>query len=177
METTSVIEIQKNGIVMHRIIYVLFFMERVLVHFISDTIEVKNTVALLSIVFLCEIIEEIFYYNNFFQRINILRLVRYIQCVLTTVMFIFLQISEESGVMVLSLFLMYVADFFVSLQLENKVSTVFYVILMGFPALSIILTMVTFTNNNQWYFLMYNNRNIGFRMSRANVLYPSFLSP
>lgn len=156
METTSVIEIQKNGIVMHRIIYVLFFMERVLVHFISDTIEVKNTVALLSIVFLCEIIEEIFYYNNFFQRINILRLVRYIQCVLTTVMFIFLQISEESGVMVLSLFLMYVADFFVSLQLENKVSTVFYVILMGFPALSIILTMVTFTNNNQWYFILFD---------------------
>lgn len=156
MDTTSVIEIQKNGIVMHRIIYVLFCLQRVFIHFISDAVEIKNTVAIMSIVVLCEIIEEVFYHNNFLKRVNILRMIRYIQCVLTTLMFIFLQNTEESGIMVLSLFLMFVADFFVSLQLESKASTFFFVILMGFPALTIILTMITFYNNNRWLFMLFD---------------------
>ena len=156
MKTTSVIEIQKKAIIMHRIIYVLFFLHRLILKLMSDTVEVKNTVVILSILVLCEVVEEIFYHNNFLNKINVLRVVRYIQCVLATMMMIFLKNSENSIIVILALFLMFVVDFFISLQLENKLSTIFFVILVGFPALTIILTMITFHSNQQWIFMLFD---------------------
>ena len=50
MDKQSFIEVQKNGIMMHRLIYVIFFLQRLLLHFQSDTILLRNTIVIISFI-------------------------------------------------------------------------------------------------------------------------------
>lgn len=156
MDTTSIIEMQKNGIIMHRIIYVIFFMQRVLLQSMSDMVELKDTVTILAFIFLCEMIEEILYYSKLSAKIKIMRVVRYIQCVLATVMLLFLQGTENSPIMIVALLLMFMVDFFIAMQPENRIYSIVFVVLIGFPALSILLTKMTFSANDYWLFLFFD---------------------
>lgn len=47
MDTKSVIEVQKNGIFMHRLIYVIFFLQRVLLQLEIKDVLLKNTICIL----------------------------------------------------------------------------------------------------------------------------------
>lgn len=156
MNTTSIIEIQKKGIFMHRLVYVVFCLQRIVLQLTCDALELKNTVIILSFLLICEIIEEFFHYTDFYGKIQAVRIVRYIQCVLTTIMLLFLQGSENSEFMIFALFLMFIVDFFISMKPDNKVSAVVFILLICFPAITVILTKITFDPDEHWMFLFFD---------------------
>lgn len=153
---TSVIEIQKMGIPMHRIIYAVFFFQRLLVQLRSDEDQVKNTVVILFFLAVCEIIEEIFYHSNLFEKVKVVRVVRYMQCVFASVMVLFLHGLENSGIMILVLWLMLVIDFLISMQLESRACAVLFLVLVGVPIFSVILTKMTFNGNDHWIYFFFD---------------------
>lgn len=156
MNMTSVIEIQKKGIPMHRILYAVFFFQRLLVQLRSDENQIKNTIVILSFLAVCEIIEEIFYHSHLLEKVKVVRIVRYIQSVFASIMLIFLHGLEDSGIMILVLWLMFVIDFLVSVQLENRTHVILILFLVSFPVLSVILTKMTFNGNNHWLYFFFD---------------------
>ena len=59
MDSDSLFDLQKSGMAMHRVIYIVFFLQRLLLQFVSKEIQISTTVCILVFLILCEIIEEI----------------------------------------------------------------------------------------------------------------------
>ncbi len=157
MDTKSVIEIQKKGIFMHRLVYVIFILQRLLLQFEMKDVSVRNTVCILSFIVLCEAVEEIFFYANYFNNIMVIRAVRYGQCLLATMVLVFLQISDDSEVMIIALLIMLMVDFFLTMDITERGRAVFYVMCIGMPMLIVVLLKWRFipAGNGCFYFLIY----------------------
>lgn len=156
MDTKSVIEIQKKGIFMHRLIYVIFILQRLLLQFEMKEVSVRNTVCILSLILLCEAVEEIFFYTNYFNSLMVIRVVRYIQCLLATLVLVFLQISDDSEIMIIALLIMLMVDFFLTMDITERGRAVFYVVCIGMPMLIVVFVKVAIHTSGQWMFLFFD---------------------
>ncbi|MDE6760540.1 MAG: GGDEF domain-containing protein [Lachnospiraceae bacterium] len=156
MDTKSVIEIQKKGIFMHRLVYVIFILQRLLLQFEMKDVSVRNTIYILSFIVLCEAVEEIFFYANYFNNLMVIRVVRYVQCLLATMVLVFLQISDDSEVMIIALLIMLMVDFFLAMDITERGRAVFYVICIGMPMLIVVFVKVAIHSSGQWMFLFFD---------------------
>ena len=89
MDSDSLFDLQKSGMAMHRVIYIVFFLQRLLLQFESKEIQISTTVCILVFLMLCEIIEEILYHTDCMKSLTVLRVARYIQCLFATIMLAF----------------------------------------------------------------------------------------
>lgn len=153
MDTKSLIELQKKGILMHRLIYVVFFCLRLLLQFLDKNIQPKNTIFIFGFLVLCAVLEEVFYHYSYFKRIFILRLTRYVQCVLAAAMLCFIQNNDFSDISVIALIIMFLVDFFLTMGIMDKGSLVTYMISIGVPIIGILIYKISVTTNNQWLFM------------------------
>lgn len=153
MDTKSLIELQKKGILMHRLIYVVFFCLRLLLQFLDKNIQPKNTIFIFGFLVLCAVLEEVFYHYSYFKRIFILRLTRYVQCVLAAAMLCFIQNNDFSDISVIALIIMFLVDFFLTMGIVDKGSLVTYMISIGVPIIGILIYKISVTTNNQWLFM------------------------
>lgn len=156
MDTKSVIEVQKNGIFMHRMIYVIFFLQRVLLQFEIKDVLLKNTICILVFLVLCEVLEEIFYCKDYFNRLTVLRVVRYVQCLFATIMFVFLEDSDNSEIMIVSLLIMFGVDFFLAMEIAEKGKAIFYISCIGMPMVIVVFTKMAMYSSGQWMFLFFD---------------------
>lgn len=156
MDTEAVINIQKKGLIMHRLIYVIFFLQRILFQFENKEVRLRNTMFILGFLVVCELIEEIFYHVNYFNKLNVLRVIRYLQCLSATIMLAFLQSSQDSGIMVIGLLIMFLVDFFLTMGISDKGRAVFYVVCVGLPIVLVIFTKMAISSTERWMFLFFD---------------------
>lgn len=156
MDTKSLIELQKKGILMHRLVYIIFFLSRVLLQILDKSIQVENTTYILVFLVLCAVLEEVFYHFSYFKRIFILRFIRYIQCVLASGMLCFIQGNEYSDIAVIALIIMFLIDFFLTMGVMDKGNLTAYMISVGIPILVILIGKISVSTSNQWLFLFFD---------------------
>lgn len=156
MDTKSLIELQKKGILMHRLVYIIFFLSRVLLQILDKSIQVENTTYILVFLVLCAVLEEVFYHFSYFKRIFILRFIRYIQCVLASGMLCFIQGNEYSDISVIALIIMFLIDFFLTMGVMDKGNLIAYMISVGIPILVILIGKISVSTSNQWLFLFFD---------------------
>lgn len=156
MDTKSLIELQKKGILMHRLVYIIFFLSRVLMQILDKSIQSENTIFILVFLVLCAVLEEVFYHFGYFDRIFILRCTRYIQCVLASGMLCFIQGNGYSGISVIALVIMFLIDFFLTMGVMDKENLITYMISVGIPILVILISKISVSTSNQWLFLLFD---------------------
>lgn len=156
MDTKSLIELQKKGILMHRLVYIIFFLSRVLMQILDKSIQSENTIFTLVFLVLCAVLEEVFYHFSYFDRIFILRCTRYIQCVLAFGMLCFIQGNGYSGISVIALVIMFLIDFFLTMGVMDKENLITYMVSVGIPILVILISKISVSTSNQWLFLLFD---------------------
>lgn len=156
MDTKSLIELQKKGILMHRLVYIIFFLPRVLMQILDKSIQSENTIFTLVFLVLCAVLEEVFYHFSYFDRIFILRCTRYIQCVLAFGMLCFIQGNGYSGISVIALVIMFLIDFFLTMGVMDKENLITYMVSVGIPILVILISKISVSTSNQWLFLLFD---------------------
>lgn len=156
MDIKSLIELQKKEIVMHRLVYVIFFFYRILLQVLERDIILQNTICVLGFLVLCEILEEVFYFCNYFKSIRLLRLLRYVQCMLVAVMLCFVQSNDSQIVAVIALLIMFLVDFFLTMGITDKETLFSYMLYVGIPILVILIVRISIANNNLWFFIFFN---------------------
>ncbi len=156
MDTKSLIELQKKGILMHRLVYIIFFLSRVLLQILDKSIQSENTIYILVFLVLCAVLEEVFYHFNYFDKIVISRCTRYMQCVLASGMLCFIQGNGYSDISVIALVIMFLIDFFLTMGVMDKENLITYMISVGIPILVILICKISVSTNNQWLFLLFD---------------------
>ena len=156
MNTEPAFELQKNGMAMHRVIYIVFFLQRLLLQFESKEVMLSKTICILVFLVLCEVIEEILYHTECMGSLVFLRVARYTQCLLSTVMLAFFQGSMDSGIMIIALLIMFVVDFFLSMEVSDKSRAVLYLAGVGAPVVIIVFIRMAMQSSDQWMFLFFD---------------------
>ena len=156
MDTKSLIELQKKGILMHRLVYIIFFLSRVLLQILDKSIQPENTIYILVFLVLCAVLEEVFYHFSYFDKIFILRCTRYMQCVLASGMLCFIQGNGYSDISVIALVIMFLIDFFLTMGVMDKENLITYMISVGIPILVILICKISVSTSNQWLFLLFD---------------------
>lgn len=156
MNTEPAIELQKNGIMMHRIIYIVFFLQRLLLQFESEEVQLNKTICILVFLALCEIMEEILYHTDCFRNIKVLCAARYVQCLFATVMFAFFQGTVDSAIMIVALLIMFISDFFVATEVLDKTKAVLYLVDVGAPVIVVVFVRMLMHSSDQWMFLFFD---------------------
>ncbi|HCJ09143.1 MAG TPA: hypothetical protein DHV96_12525 [Lachnospiraceae bacterium] len=156
MNTEPAFELQKNGMAMHRVIYIVFFLQRLLLQFESKDIMLSKTICILVFLVLCEVIEEILYHTDCMRSLTFLRVARYTQCLLATVMLAFFQGTMDSGIMIIALLLMFIVDFFLSMEVSDKTKAVLYLAGVGCPVVIVVFIRMAMRSSDQWMFLFFD---------------------
>ena len=154
--TEPAFELQKNGMAMHRVIYIVFFLQRLLLQFESKDIMVSKTICILAFLVLCEVIEEILYHTDCMKSHTFLRVARYVQCILSTAMLAFFQGSTDSGIMIVALLIMFIVDFLLAMEVSDKTQAVLCLTGVGSPVVIIVFIRMAMRSSDQWMFLFFD---------------------
>lgn len=156
MDVKSLIELQKKGILMHRLVYVILFFYRILLQVLNKETVWRNTIWILGFLALCGIIEEIFYYNDYFKKILVLRIARYMQCLLSMIMLCFIESDDGRAIAIIAVLIMFLVDFFLTMGIAEKETLFTYMIYVGIPIVAILVFKISTANTNQWFFTFFN---------------------
>ena len=154
--TEPAFELQKNGMAMHRVIYIVFFLQRLLLQFESKDIMVSKTICILAFLVLCEVIEEILYHTDCMKSHTFLRVARYVQCILSTAMLAFFQGATDSGIMIVALLIMFIVDFLLAMEVSDKTQAVLCLTGVGSPVVIIVFIRMAMRSSDQWMFLFFD---------------------
>lgn len=153
MSTQSIFTIQKKGIFLHRLVYVLFLLQRLLLQVLEKDISVKTTVFILVFVSIFFVLEEISCIKNYFDNIKYLRSLRYIECLMSAFMMGMLQLSENAEIAMIGLCLMFMVDFFLTMEIGDKDRVITYTALVGVPIVLVLVVKMSITLDYRWLFL------------------------
>lgn len=156
MDSKSMIELQKKEILMHRLVYVIVFFYRILLQFLDNEIVFRNTLRILGFIVLCAVLEEVFYHNDYFGKILVVRILRYVQCMLAAIMLCFMQSNDSLSIAVIAILIMFLVDFFLTMSVAEKDTLVAYMLYVGIPILVILIFKISTVHNVNWFFMFFN---------------------
>ncbi|MGN0152819.1 MAG: diguanylate cyclase [Lachnospiraceae bacterium] len=175
MDKKLLINLQKKGIAMHRLIYVIFFLQRLLLQLESNDIPLRNTICIFVFLGVCEVSEEILYHKNCFNSLIVLRVLRYVQCLMSTVMIAFIQGTNDSGIMIIALLIMFIVDFFIAMDITEKGRAILYVSVVGTPVLIVVFCKMTVQSSDQWMFLFFDLLMLILVLMAEAILFTEFI--
>lgn len=152
----TIIQIQKKGIFIHRLIYAVFLIQRIVIQLAYKEIVFHNTSLVLGLFALCVIGEEVCYFNDFFGKGIVARGLRFGQCMITAFMFIFLYDLAGSEVMMISLFLLYVVDYVLCIGMADRSELITYLLSVCIPIVIVLMIKMIRTSQYQWMLLFFD---------------------
>lgn len=156
MDTHSVFIIQKKGIFLHRLVYIIFLLQRLLLQVLKKDVSMNGTIIIVGLIIVCFILEEVSCRKDYFNSLIYLRVMRYVQCLMSTVMMGFLQISNTSEVAMLGLTLLFMVDFFLTMEIADKDKVISYISWIGVPIILVIVVKMSISLDYQWLFLFFD---------------------
>lgn len=129
MDKEIVLGMQKKGIMLHRLVYAVFLFSRLLFEIENNSPVLKINALLLGFVIVSEILEEFFVANNYFDKVILIRIFRYLQCEFIGILFIFIQGTQNPKIMVISMFIMYLAELLLTFDADKtKIIATFFLV-------------------------------------------------
>ncbi len=161
MNIELALKLQKKGIMMHRIVLVVFLLQRLTLHLVYRELHWKNSLLMLIFIVLCAVLEETLSFSSAFKNIWVLRAVRMIQCTCCAIMIVFTESTTDSGTMVLALLVMFVVDLFLTFDVTDKSYALGSAAIMGIIIIIILLIRMTVHKDNEWMFMLFAAALIG----------------
>lgn len=148
-------KLQKRGIILHRVIFVAFLLQRITLQLVYRDLPRKNTIALISFIVICAILEELLSKFQCFNNIWAVRVIRFVQCAMCSIMIIFTESTNDSGTMVMSLLLMFVVDMFLVVDVSEKTYCYGIAVALGIVVLLALFVRMTLVGDNKWMFMFF----------------------
>jgi len=152
MESKGINEIKKNQLVMHRIVYLIFFAEGMVSALLERDGEWTYSVAVMLILAVCAVFEELMAYNRIFKKNEVRKWTRLGQCLLSSVIFYFCQGMNTSELIAFTLIVMFIVDFFRVAEIEKRSSVYIYVLCVAVPT---VLIAIARTVNDKGLYCIY----------------------
>ncbi len=156
MYTHSVIEIQKKGILLHRLVYVILLLQRLLLQVLQKDVTVYNTTMVVVFVGTFFAVEEVSNFKNYFNSVRYIRALRYAECLLAAIMMGFLQLDENSEASIIGLILLFMFDLFLSMEVADKDKVISFAAMVAAPIVLIIIIRMSVTLDYKWLFLFFD---------------------
>ncbi len=156
MEKETVFSIQNKGIFLHRLVYIIFLLQRLLLQVLQRDVSTRNTVLVVVFVVLCFILEEVSRYKNYFNSVMYLKVFRYTQCLLSAIMIGFMKTQDSTEVAMISLSLLFMLDFYFTMEIADKDKVISYIAWVGVPLIVILVVKMSITLDYQWLFLFFD---------------------
>lgn len=156
METKTLIELQKKGILIHRLVYAIFFVFRIILQFMDKSIQLQNTIWILGFLAFCWILEEICSYNHYFDKLFVLQALRYIQCVSSIIMICFISADDTLMLALVAVMIMFFVDFFLTMRVNDKSTLISYMLYVSIPVLTVLVIKISVKHSNWWFFMFFN---------------------
>ena len=150
MDISLKIKQQKSGIVLHRMVYLFFVLIRLFMAMQKD--EISSTDNLLIVLFasLCLILEEVFYFFDYFNNVILIRGFRYIQCLLAISMLCFTQSSSLSNISVFALLMLFIIDLFITMNIVDVAGVVSYMFYLLIPLVVVLMVKILYLDMNHF---------------------------
>lgn len=156
MDTQSVFEIQKKGIFLHRLVYILFLLQRVLLQILRHDVSLVDTMIVVILIAVYAGAEEISRRKNYFDSIRYIRIMRYTQYITSAILIGFLQIQGDSEIGIIGLPLLFLIDYFLSIGAIDKNEAVLYSVRLGVPVAAVILIKTMVSADFSWLLLFFD---------------------
>ncbi len=153
MFTHSVVELQKKGILLHRLVFIMLLLQRLLLQVLQKDVTVWNTTMVVVCVGTFFVVEEISAFKNYFNSVRYVRVLRYAECLLSAIMMGFLQLDENSEASIIGLILLFMFDLFLSMEVADKDKVFSFAAMVGVPIILIIIIRMSVSLDYKWLFL------------------------
>lgn len=156
MDTKSVFEIQKKGILLHRLVYILFLLQRVLLQVLQRDVSLIDTIIVVVLIAIFVAVEEFSYFKDYFNSVRYVQVMRYVQCLLSSILIGFLQMQDGSEVAVIGLPLLFMIDYFLSMEMVDKDKVISYSAMVGVPIIIVTIVKMMIAPEYRWLFLFFD---------------------
>lgn len=136
MDISLVMDTLKKRIMIHRLIYVIFCFHRLALQFNGAEVELRDTIVLLTLVGICFGIDTVFLHYDYFDNIKVIQGIRFVQCVIATVMLVFFAFSSDSEIMIFNMIILFFTDFFLAQDVQDKEIIGLYLLLISLPIIA-----------------------------------------
>lgn len=155
MSLDLAVKLQKKGLMLHRLIYVIFVLQRVAVQMVYKSLPWKNTILMIIFIVLCAAMEEVLALFSSFNNLYALRIIRFVQCAFSSIMIIFTEDNTDSGTMVLALLIMFVVDLALTFDITDKSYALISAGALGGILLIVLMIKMTVYRDNEWMFMFF----------------------
>lgn len=156
MDVSAMIRQQKTGIVLHRTVYTILLLVCVFLRYESMNTETWNSVFLSVFLILSLILEEIFYHFDYFKKEFLIRTFRYLQCIVSISLLCFMKLNDVSNVSIVILLIMFVTDYFLTMNIVDKNSLSSYMAYISIPIVVVLLFRIISLDLNTWIIVVFN---------------------
>lgn len=141
MENQEIFILQKRQLMIHRIVYLVFLFSRLLFEIENDGAIIKSNVVIVGFIIGSEILEEFLTHKDYFNKIELLRALRYLQCMFVGFNFVSLQGLKTPKTMLLSLLIMYFVELLFTLD-SDKTKIIICFAMVSVPILASTVTKI-----------------------------------
>lgn len=156
MNTLLMVEQQKKGIVLRRIVYCLLILIRLFALIEYDEISLSNTIFLLVFLGVCFIFEEVSFKFDYFKNVYFIKTARYVQCMITIGILFFWGVDNSSDISVVALLIMFLVDYFFTMSIADSQSMVSYIAFLFVPIAVIMLIKMASVNISDWLYILFD---------------------
>lgn len=156
MESRVINETKKSQLIMHRIVYFVFLAEWIISAVFRRGEEQVYSIAVMVILVTCVVFEELMAHNKTFKKNGVRKWTRFGQCFLASVSFYFWHGTNTSELIIFTLIVMFMVDFFRVAEIEKTDSVYFYVLSVAVPTILITITRTINKDGAYWIYLIFN---------------------
>ncbi|MCR5702052.1 MAG: diguanylate cyclase [Lachnospiraceae bacterium] len=162
MDIKMAAKLQEKNILLHRLVFLTFVMQRIALQLIYKNTNIKNTIIMVAFALVCVVIEEVLRAFRCFGSLIALRVLRFVQCTLVFVMLIFTETSNDSNTAIIAFLLVFVIDLFLTLDVTDKLMPIGFIIGLGVIISIVLFVRMTIIHDNKWIYMFFAALLIGF---------------
>lgn len=156
MDTSGLIKQQKMGIVLHRMVYTIFLLASVFSRYENKENDTRNFIFFTVFLIISLVCEEVFYWFDYFKNEKLIRYFRYIQCIFSITMLCFVQLNDVINISIVTLLVMFVIDYFLTMNIMDKNSLSTYMSYIALPIAIFLMFRILSLDLNTWIIVVFN---------------------
>lgn len=156
MDVSAMVKQQKTELILHRTVYTIFLLLSIFLQYERHDMSIWNFVVFVVFLVLSMILEELFCRLDYFKNKLVIRLFRYFQCFISIALLCFMKLNDVSNVSIVILLVMFLIDFFLTMDIVDKNSLFNYVAYISIPVVVVLLFRLIFLDLNTWIIVVFN---------------------
>lgn len=154
MGLNRIIEKQKKNNMTHTIIYAIFVLGRIFFQLTSKDVEWSSTILMIAFLLICKCSDDILYHFDYFNKTVVVKIHRYLQCLVCTVLVYLCQLQNESLLGIVALLVVFMVDLFLCMEIADRSQVITYGLVVTGPVL-LVIAFKMFVNPSEGWLLVF----------------------